>query len=73
MGWTHYRAKVASLSRDRKPDDPELIAARRDLAVARVEARVAQAVADAPPLPEDVQRRLVELIRSAPAALGRAA
>jgi hypothetical protein len=33
--WTHHRARVAALSRDRAPDDPELLAARRDLAAAR--------------------------------------
>ena len=33
--WTHHRARVAALSRDRAPDDPELLVARRDLAAAR--------------------------------------
>jgi hypothetical protein len=37
--WTHHRARVAALSRDRAPDDPELLAARRDLAAAREAAR----------------------------------
>jgi hypothetical protein len=33
--WTHHRARVAALSRDRAPDDPELLAARRALTEAR--------------------------------------
>ena len=37
--WTHHRARVAALSRDRAPDDPELLAARRDLAQARAAER----------------------------------
>lgn len=36
MLWTHYRAKVASLSRDRSPDDPELVEARQQLAECRL-------------------------------------
>jgi hypothetical protein len=41
----HYRAKVGALSRDRAPDDPEIIEARRDLVAANLEHRVAEAVA----------------------------
>lgn len=29
--WTHYRAQIAGLSRDRAPDDPELVEARQNL------------------------------------------
>jgi hypothetical protein len=43
VSWTHHRARVAALSRDRAPDDPELLAARRDLAEARLAARIDQA------------------------------
>jgi hypothetical protein len=31
MSWTHHRARVAALTRDRSPDDPELVAARHEL------------------------------------------
>jgi len=37
MSWTTERAKVASLSRSRSDDDPELNDARRDLKAARLE------------------------------------
>lgn len=60
------RARVAALTRHH-PDNPEVAAeGRRVLAIARVEARIAAAVQDAPPLPADLQRRLIELIRSVP-------
>jgi len=62
--YRHYRARVAALSRDRKPNDPELLAARRAMALAFVEERVRTAVKSAPPLPQAVRERLVELIRS---------
>lgn len=42
-------------------------------ALARVDARIAAAVADAPPLPDDVAARLVELIRATPPAPARRA
>lgn len=32
MGWTTERARIAWLSRDRDPDDPDLIQARLDYA-----------------------------------------
>ena len=38
--WTHHRARVASLSRDREPDDPELLEARRELQAARFGDRI---------------------------------
>ncbi len=59
--WTHHRARVAALSRDRAPDDPELLAARRALAASReaergeiaarrLAAYIERTVASAPPL-----------------------
>jgi hypothetical protein len=36
MSWTTERARVASLSRSRTPDDPELIEARHNLAYERL-------------------------------------
>lgn len=38
--WTHHRARVASLSQFRDDDDPDLIAARFDLAAARLGERI---------------------------------
>lgn len=46
MTWTHHRARVAALSRDRAEDDPELVEARQQLAEAVQEDRVVRAVDD---------------------------
>ncbi len=45
-----HRGRVGRLSRDRAPDDPELVDARRSLAAARLEDYIAKTVAAAPPL-----------------------
>lgn len=58
--------------RTRWEPDADLTDLRRELALARVEARVNAAVADAPPLPPDLCTRLRELIGSA-AAVGAVA
>jgi len=44
------RARVASLSRSRSSDDPELVSARTDLAASVIESHVRKIVASAPPL-----------------------
>lgn len=59
------RSQVASLTRSRPADDPELVEARRQLAIARFEDRIAAAVADAPRLPDDVVDRCTRTIRAA--------
>jgi hypothetical protein len=52
----HHRARVAALSRDREPDDPELLEARESYWHASWSDRVKKLVADAPPLSrEDLQ------------------
>jgi hypothetical protein len=69
--WTHHRARVAALSRDRAPDDPELVAARQALAVARRDPglraeRLARAIREtveaAPPLTDAQRRELAALL-----------
>ena len=35
MSWTSERARIASLTRSRQPDDPELLQARSNLVAAR--------------------------------------
>ena len=48
----HERARIASLSRSRPSDDPELVDARRGLALAKIK----RLVDEAPPLSlEDLQ------------------
>ncbi|HEV8174337.1 MAG TPA: hypothetical protein VGP91_11890 [Actinoplanes sp.] len=55
--WTSERARYASLTRSRPADDPDLLAARRDLRAARAEDYIQKVVAGAPPLtPEQIQR-----------------
>lgn len=73
MSWTHERAKVAGLSRDRSPDDPELIAARRNLRAERLSERIAscaaEAAAAAPELTPDQRQRLSALFSEAAGAV----
>ncbi len=75
MSLTHHRARVAALSRDRAPDDPELVAARQALADARrAEAadlraqRLAKAIREtvnaAPPLSIEQRRELASLLHT---------
>lgn len=50
-----HRGRVASLSRSRPADDPELLDERRNLAAAHIAQFVAKHLASAPPL-TDAQR-----------------
>ena len=61
--WTHERAKVASLSRSRAVDDPDLIAARRNLRAERLAMYIKRAVDAAPPLTAEQRDRLALLLR----------
>lgn len=63
--WTIERARVAGLSRDRAPNDPALINAKRDLRAARLEDYVARVVAEAPPLTSDQKHRIASLLGAA--------
>lgn len=62
--WTHERARIASLSRDRAPDDPELIEARRNLRAIRLRDHVAKAVAEAPPMTAEQRLSIARLLTS---------
>jgi hypothetical protein len=71
--WRHHRARVAALSRDRAPDDPELVAARQALADARRDPalrteRLAKAIREtveaAPPLTDAQRRELAVLLHN---------
>lgn len=63
MSWTAERARVASLSRSRTPDDPELIEARRNLRAERLADHIEKVVAEAPPLTPQQRDRLAGLLR----------
>ena len=65
--WTHERARVASLSRSRADDDPDLLDARARLRTARFEDRIRRLVATAPPLTDEQRGRLATLLLAAPA------
>jgi hypothetical protein len=64
MTWTHDRARVAALSRDRTPDDPDLLAAKRDFRASRAEDYIKRLVAEAPPLTQDQRSRIAALLRN---------
>lgn len=61
--WTHYRGKVAALSRSRSDDDPELVDARRNMRAERLAEHIARVVAEAPPLTAEQRDRLAVLLR----------
>lgn len=58
----HHRARIAALSRDRKPDDPELVAARRDLAYERLAEHVRKVVDAAPLATPDQLARIAAIL-----------
>lgn len=62
MSWTAERARVASLSRSRTDDDPDLERARRDLRAARLEEYIRRTVDAAPPLSVEQKDRLAALL-----------
>jgi hypothetical protein len=65
LSWTTERARVASLSRSRSADDPDLVDARQALKAARVEDYIARVVAEAPPLSPEQRDRIAALLRVA--------
>lgn len=67
MSWTQERARVASLTRSRTPDDPDLVGARRNLAAARLELYIKRTVDAAPPLTTEQRDRLALLLRGSAA------
>lgn len=69
--WMHERARVASLSRSRTPDDPELIDARRTLKATRLEHYVREAVESFPPLTEAQLDCIAAVLRPTASAGGR--
>lgn len=68
MSWTAERARVASLSRSRTPDDPDLIAARNRLKAERLELYIEKIVSEAPPLSNEQRDRLALLLRGGEAS-----
>jgi hypothetical protein len=63
--WRRERARVASLSRSRPPDDPDLVAARTSLREARITAQIEDLVNSAPPLTAAMRDRLALIVQGA--------
>jgi hypothetical protein len=58
----HHKARIAALSRDREPDDPELLEARESYWHASWSDRVRKLVADAPPLSREDLQEIASLL-----------
>lgn len=56
------RARVAGLTARRRPNDPELLSARRDYAAQRLADFIAETTAKAPALTAEQRDRLVALL-----------
>ncbi|MGH3633927.1 MAG: hypothetical protein ACRDTS_07515 [Mycobacterium sp.] len=66
----HHRARVGALQRcvktgERKADDPEYLAAKRDLAAANIEVYIERQLAKAPPLTDQQRTELADLLQPA--------
>lgn len=70
MSWTAERARVASLTRSRPADDPDLVEARRNLRAERLAKAISETVNAAPALTDDQRTRLALLLHD-PAAGSR--
>ena len=68
MSVFHERARVASLTRSRAADDPELIDARQKLRTERAAAYIAKTVDAAPALTAAQRDRLALLLRGSDVA-----
>lgn len=61
----HHRARIAALSRDRAPDDPEIVSARRLHDYSRLSDQAAKVVADWPTPPPEVLEKVAAILRGA--------
>lgn len=57
------RGRVAALSRSRTADDPDLIEARRTLAVESISAHAQKVLDKAPPLTDAQRARIIEILQ----------
>jgi hypothetical protein len=60
----HHRARIGALSRDRKPDDPELVEARQSLAAAKLTEHVEKVLAGWPKLTDEQLDKVAALLRA---------
>lgn len=68
---SHYAGAVGALSRSRPDDDPDLISARHNLRVAKLEDHIERVVAEAPDLSLEQLDRLAVLLRGAAGGASR--
>lgn len=59
----HHRAKIAAKSRVLEPNDPELLAAKRDLAAEKLAEHTRRVVDAAPPLTPAQRDRIASILR----------
>lgn len=59
----HYRGRIASLTRSRTPDDPELIDARRCLKAATLAEHIERVLRGTPPLTQTQRYELAALLQ----------
>ena len=67
---TRDKARVASLTRSRTPDDPELLDARRNLAAENLAAFIERTVDAAPPLTAEQRAKLAGLLTAGAGRVG---
>lgn len=65
MSWTSERARVASLTRSRTANDPDLIAARRNLNAERLAVHIRKSLDSEPPLTDEQRSQLAALLGGA--------
>jgi hypothetical protein len=65
VSWQTERGRIAGLSRDRDPNDPELLDAKRKMRELRWTERVEKLVAEAPPLTDEQRVRIAALLINA--------
>ncbi len=58
------RGRLGSVSRRHPEDSSAIVAAKRDLAIAKIEDYVTKVVAESPPLTDDQRARLTALLGS---------
>jgi hypothetical protein len=63
VSWTHHRARVAGLKRDRPDDDPKVVEAVRDLKAERLADHIKKIIDTAPPLTNEQRSVLAALLR----------
>jgi hypothetical protein len=62
LTYLQARGRYASLSRDREPNDPELVAAQRTMQEIALVNAIEKALAKAPPMTDELRARIIGLL-----------